>query len=176
MAMKSVEHIRPRHTRPNAGPVAKAGRRPWARTMEDDMEQKFTQMAQEVLSDAVQNAAALGNPQVDTLHLLDAMLRQENSMARALIEAAGGNAQNVSAEVHQAMQSLPSARLDVPTHNAAGRQQAAVGGAITSRKRNATEGRRVRHRRPHAGRNRGREPDQSADILEKNGLTAEQAA
>ena len=42
------------------------------------MEQKFTQMAQEALSDAVQNAAALGNPQVDTLHLLDAMLRQEN--------------------------------------------------------------------------------------------------
>lgn len=41
------------------------------------MEQKFTQMAQEALSDAVQNAAALGNPQVDTLHLLDAMLRQE---------------------------------------------------------------------------------------------------
>ena len=67
------------------------------------MEQKFTQMAQEALSDAVQNAAALGNPQVDTLHLLDAMLRQENSMARAL-------------------------------------------GAIASRKRNATEGRRVRHR------------------------------
>ena len=30
--------------------------------MEDDMEQKFTQMAQEALSDAVQNAAALGNP------------------------------------------------------------------------------------------------------------------
>ena len=75
------------------------------------MEQKFTQMAQEALSDAVQNAAALGNPQVDTLHLLDAMLRQENSMARALIEAAGGNAQNVSAEVHQAMQSLPSASV-----------------------------------------------------------------
>ena len=41
------------------------------------MEQKFTQMAQEALSDAVQNAAALGNPQVDTLHLLDAMLRPE---------------------------------------------------------------------------------------------------
>ena len=75
------------------------------------MEQKFTQMAQEALSDAVQNAAALGNPQVDTLHLLDAMLRQENSMARALIEAAGGNAQNVSAEVHQAMQSLPRAAV-----------------------------------------------------------------
>lgn len=26
MAMKSVEHIRQRHMRPNAGPVAKAGR------------------------------------------------------------------------------------------------------------------------------------------------------
>ena len=103
------------------------------------MEQKFTQMAQEALSDAVQNAAALGNPQVDTLHLLDAMLRQENSMARALIEAAGGNAQNVSADAIAAERQ----RID---HNAAGRQQAAVGGAIASRKRNATEGRRVRHR------------------------------
>ena len=117
------------------------------------MEQKFTQMAQEALSDAVQNAAALGNPQVDTLHLLDAMLRQENSMARALIEAAGGNAQNVSAEVHQAMQSLPSASGSTTTQPDVSRQLS----AIASRKRNATEGRRVRHRRPHAGRNRGRE-------------------
>lgn len=90
------------------------------------MEQKFTQMAQEALSDAVQNAAALGNPQVDTLHLLDAMLRQENSMARALIEAAGGNAQNVSAEVHQAMQSLPSASGSTTTQPDVSRQLSAV--------------------------------------------------
>lgn len=119
------------------------------------MEQKFTQMAQEALSDAVQNAAALGNPQVDTLHLLDAMLRQENSMARALIEAAGGNAQNVSAEVHQAMQSLPSASGSTTTQPDVSRQLDRR--CYASRKRNATEGRRVRHRRPHAGRNRGRE-------------------
>ena len=46
------------------------------------MEQKFTQMAQEALSDAVQNAAALGNPQVDTLHLLDAPGRVHRFMRK----------------------------------------------------------------------------------------------
>ena len=90
------------------------------------MEQKFAQMAQEALSDAVQPAAALGNPQVDTLHLLDAMLRQENSMARALIEAAGGNAQYVCAEVHQAMQALPSASGSTTTQPDVSRQLSAV--------------------------------------------------
>lgn len=102
------------------------------------MEQKFTQMAQEALSDAVQNAAALGNPQVDTLHLLDVMLRQENSMARALIEAAGGNAQNVSAEVHQAMQSLPSASGSTTTQPDVSRQLSAV--LSQAEKTNATGG------------------------------------
>ena len=73
------------------------------------MEQKFTTMAQEALSDAVQNASAAGNAQVETLHLLDALLRQENGVIRGLIEAAGGNAQNISAAVHQAQDTLPSA-------------------------------------------------------------------
>ena len=73
------------------------------------MEQKFTTMAQEAISDAVQNASAAGNAQVETLHLLDALLRQENGVIRGLIEAAGGNAQNISAAVHQAQDALPSA-------------------------------------------------------------------
>ena len=72
------------------------------------MEQKFTTMAQEAISDAVQNASAAGNAQVETLHLLDALLRQENGVIRGLIEAAGGNAQNISAAVHQAQDALPS--------------------------------------------------------------------
>ena len=111
------------------------------------MEQKFTQMAQEALSDAVQNAAALGNPQVDTLHLLDAMLRQENSMARALIEAAGGNAQNVSAEVHQAMQSLPSASGSTTTQPDVSRQLSAV--LSQAEKEMQRRGDEYVHRRPH---------------------------
>ena len=158
--------------RPNAGPVAKAGRPGGrARTMEDDMEQKFTQMAQEALSDAVQNAAALGNPQVDTLHLLDAMLRQENSMARALIEAAGGNAQNVSAEVHQAMQSLPSASGSTTTQPDVSRQLSAVlSQAEKEMQRRGDEYVTVDLMLVAIA---AAKPNQSADILEKNGLTAD---
>ena len=135
------------------------------------MEQKFTQMAQEALSDAVQNAAALGNPQVDTLHLLDAMLRQENSMARALIEAAGGNAQNVSAEVHQAMQSLPSASGSATTQPDVSRQLSAVlSQAEKEMQRRGDEYVTVDLMLVAIA---AAKPNQSADILEKNGLTAD---
>ena len=41
------------------------------------MEQKFTTMAQEAIGDAIQSASAAGNAQVETLHLMDALLRQE---------------------------------------------------------------------------------------------------
>ena len=135
------------------------------------MEQKFTQMAQEALSDAVQNAAALGNPQVDTLHLLDAMLRQENSMARVLIEAAGGNAQNVSAEVHQAMQSLPSASGSTTTQPDVSRQLSAVlSQAEKEMQRRGDEYVTVDLMLVAIA---AAKPNQSADILEKNGLTAD---
>ena len=135
------------------------------------MEQKFTQMAQEALSDAVQNAAALGNPQVDTLHLLDAMLRQGNSMTRALIEAAGGNAQNVSAEVHQAMQSLPSASGSTTTQPDVSRQLSAVlSQAEKEMQRRGDEYVTVDLMLVAIA---AAKPNQSADILEKNGLTAD---
>ena len=135
------------------------------------MEQKFTQMAQEALSDAIQNASALGNPQVDTLHLLDAMLRQENSMARALIEAAGGNAQNVSAEVHRAMQSLPSASGSTTTQPDVSRQLSAVlSQAEKEMQRRGDEYVTVDLMLVAIA---AAKPNQSADILEKNGLTAD---
>jgi ATP-dependent Clp protease ATP-binding subunit ClpB len=94
--------------------------------MEDDMEQKFTTMAQEAISDAVQNASAAGNAQVETLHLLDALLRQENGVIRGLIEAAGGNAQNISAAVHQAQDALPSASGSTTAQPQVSRQLSAV--------------------------------------------------
>ena len=46
------------------------------------MEQKFTTMAQQAIGDAIQSASAAGNAQVDTLHLADALLRQEGSQSR----------------------------------------------------------------------------------------------
>ncbi len=90
------------------------------------MEQKFTTMAQEAISDAVQNASAAGNAQVETLHLLDALLRQENGVIRGLIEAAGGNAQNISAAVRQAQDTLPSASGSTTAQPQVSRQLSAV--------------------------------------------------
>ncbi|MDH7881277.1 ATP-dependent chaperone ClpB [Bifidobacterium catenulatum] len=90
------------------------------------MEQKFTTMAQEAISDAVQNASAAGNAQVETLHLLDALLRQENGVIRGLIKAAGGNAQNISAAVHQAQDELPSASGSTTAQPQVSRQLSAV--------------------------------------------------
>ena len=49
------------------------------------MEQKFTTMAQEAVGDAIQSASAAGNAQVETLHVMDALLRQENGVVRSLI-------------------------------------------------------------------------------------------
>ena len=117
------------------------------------MEQKFTTMAQEAISDAVQNASAAGNAQVETLHLLDALLRQENGVIRGLIEAAGGNAQK-----HQRRRA-PSAgraakrqRID---HRATASQQATIRSTCASRQGNAADGRRIRIHRTSAHRHRG---------------------
>ena len=62
---------------------------------------QFTSMAQEAISDAVQSAAAAGNPQIETLHLADALLRQENGTGRALVKDAGGDPQAVGADVRR---------------------------------------------------------------------------
>ncbi|KAB6776647.1 ATP-dependent chaperone ClpB, partial [Bifidobacterium longum] len=72
------------------------------------MEQKFTTMAQEAVGDAIQSASAAGNAQVETLHVMDALLRQENGVARSLIEAAGGDPQAIGAAVRNALVALPS--------------------------------------------------------------------
>ena len=69
------------------------------------MEQKFTTMAQEAVGDAIQSASAAGNAQVETLHVMDALLRQENGVARSLIEAAGGDPQAIGAAVRNALAS-----------------------------------------------------------------------
>ncbi len=71
------------------------------------MEQKFTTLAQEAISSAVQSASAAGNPQVETLHLVDALLTQEQGVVRDLLDAAGADAQAVGAAIRQALVALP---------------------------------------------------------------------
>ena len=135
------------------------------------MEQKFTTMAQEVIGDAIQSASAAGNAQVETLHVMDALLRQENGVIRGLIEAAGGNAQNISAAVHQAQDELPSASGSTTTQPDVSRQLSAVlSQAEKEMQRRGDEYVTVDLMLVAIA---AAKPNQSADILEKNGLTAD---
>ena len=86
------------------------------------MEQKFTTLAQDALSDAVQSASAAGNAQVDTLHLADALLRQEQGVVRALIDQTGADAQQIGAEIRNALVALPSSTGSTTTKPDASRQ------------------------------------------------------
>lgn len=76
-------------------------------------EQKFTTMAQQAIGDAIQSASAAGNPQIDPLHLLDSLLRQDGGVVQGLIQAgANGDpqaAQQIGARVRVALTKLPSA-------------------------------------------------------------------
>ena len=135
------------------------------------MEQKFTTMAQEAISDAVQNASAAGNAQVETLHLLDALLRQENGVIRGLIEAAGGNAQNISAAVHQAQDALPSASGSTTAQPQASRQLSAVlAQAGKEMQQMGDEYVSTEHLLIAIA---AAKPNQSAQIMEQYGVTAE---
>lgn len=86
------------------------------------MEQKFTTMAQQAIGDAIQSASAAGNAQVDTLHVMDALLRQENGVIPALLQAAGGDPQRIGAAVRNALVKLPSASGSTTSQPQASRQ------------------------------------------------------
>ncbi|MFT9232540.1 MAG: Clp protease N-terminal domain-containing protein, partial [Bifidobacterium sp.] len=73
------------------------------------MEQKFTTLAQQAIGDAIQGASAAGNAQVDTLHLLDSLLRQQGGVVSSLLKETGGDAQRIGAQVRNALVEMPSA-------------------------------------------------------------------
>jgi len=70
---------------------------------------KLTTRAQEVLADAVGRATSAGHAQVEPLHVLAALLGQENGVAGALLDAVGGDRATVGRRVDGALASLPSA-------------------------------------------------------------------
>ncbi|MBW3095532.1 ATP-dependent chaperone ClpB [Bifidobacterium sp. 64T4] len=70
---------------------------------------ELTTMSREAIADAIQSASAAGNAQVDVLHLLNALLTQQQGVVRGLIETAGGDLQGIGAAVRNALVSLPSA-------------------------------------------------------------------
>ena len=134
------------------------------------MEQKFTTMAQEAVGDAIQSASAAGNAQVETLHVMDALLRQENGVARSLIETAGGDPQAIGAAVRNALVALPSASGSSTSQPQASRQlTAAIAQAEKEMQQMGDEYVSTEHLLIGIAASK---PNQSAEILEKNGVTA----
>ena len=74
--------------------------------MADD---KLTRKSQEALSDAVRQAAAAGNPNVDGLHLLAALIGQDGGTAAPLLQAVGADPAAVLKTTGELLGRLPRA-------------------------------------------------------------------
>ena len=134
------------------------------------MEQKFTTMAQEVIGDAIQSASAAGNAQVETLHVMDALLRQENGVIQGLIQAAGGSPQAIGAAVRNALVKMPAASGSTTSQSQASRQlTAALAQAEKEMQQMGDEYVSTEHLLIGIAASA---PNQSADILKANGVTA----
>ena len=75
------------------------------------MDTNYTTRSQEAISGAMQAAAAAGNPQIDTLHLLAELLGQEDGVAVGLLAAVNPDAgarQTIGAATRRALTPLPT--------------------------------------------------------------------
>jgi ATP-dependent Clp protease ATP-binding subunit ClpB len=73
------------------------------------MDDKLTRKSQEALSDAVKRATAEGNPHVDALHLLAALIELSGGTAAPLLRAVGADPAAVLADTGDLLAKLPSA-------------------------------------------------------------------
>ena len=73
------------------------------------MADKFTRKSQEALADAVRRATAEGNPHVDPLHLLVALIELSGGTAAPLLRAIGADPDAVLADARGRLAKLPSA-------------------------------------------------------------------
>jgi ATP-dependent Clp protease ATP-binding subunit ClpB len=71
------------------------------------VDDKLTRKSQEALSEAVQRATIAGNPNVDGLHLLAALIEQEGGTAAPLLRAVGANPAAVLKTVTDQLARLP---------------------------------------------------------------------
>src|SRR5580693_1627656 len=74
------------------------------------MDDKLTRKSQEALSVAIRKAAANGNPQVDPLHLLAALLEQSGGTAAPLLRAVGADPAVLAKEAAEQIARLPQMR------------------------------------------------------------------
>src|SRR6266702_1815544 len=74
------------------------------------MDDKLTHKSQDALSTAVRRAAADGSPQVEPLHLLLALLEQEEGTTAPLLRAVGADPALVAKQAEERLGRLPRAR------------------------------------------------------------------
>src|SRR5580698_681764 len=90
------------------------------------MDFKPTRNSQEALSIAARRAAADGNPQVDPLHLLAALLDQTGGIAASLLKAVGADPGVIAKETAEHIAQLPQMRGSTTTAPQLSRQLLAV--------------------------------------------------
>ena len=67
------------------------------------MTNEFTTKAQEAIGSALESARAAGNPGVTPLHLLNALLTQNEGIATALLDAVGADRKTIGARARNAL-------------------------------------------------------------------------
>ncbi|KQR11860.1 ATP-dependent chaperone ClpB [Cellulomonas sp. Leaf334] len=72
------------------------------------MDAKFTTRSQEALGDAIQQASAAGNPQLEPAHVLNALLQQEGGVANGLLDAVGADRTALGRAVRGMLVGLPA--------------------------------------------------------------------
>ena len=132
---------------------------------------KLTNMSREAITDAVQSASAAGNAQIDVLHLLNALLTQEQGVVRGLIEAAGGDAKTIGTAVRNALTNLPSASGSTTAQPQPSRQFEAA--LVQSEKEMQQMGDEYISTEHLLIGIAAAAPNQAADILQANNVTAQ---
>ncbi|MDR3068303.1 MAG: ATP-dependent chaperone ClpB, partial [Cellulomonas sp.] len=72
------------------------------------MDVKYTTKSQAALGDAITQASAAGNPQVEPAHLLNALLTQDGGVAEPLLDAVGADRTALGRSVRGLLVQLPS--------------------------------------------------------------------
>jgi ATP-dependent Clp protease ATP-binding subunit ClpB len=73
------------------------------------LDAKLTTKSQEAIGDAIQQASAAGNPQLEPAHLLNALLAQEGGVANGLLDAVGADRGALGRAVRAVLVNLPAA-------------------------------------------------------------------
>ncbi|MCZ6673983.1 MAG: ATP-dependent chaperone ClpB [Verrucomicrobia bacterium] len=77
--------------------------------------QKFTEMSVQAVQDAQQYAQTAGNPEVDTLHLLKALVEQEHGIVPELLSQLSLTANALSLALDRELEKLPKASGSIDT-------------------------------------------------------------